>query len=106
MVSCVFFLVVRIIQLIQDSSPFFLANSWLQAMNRPSSKILPCLCLFPPILDGSRFPRRDVGDMGEISEGWLASTKLQTPADFAREHEEGDECKGNWGPARIYTSEP
>ena len=40
--------------------------------------ILPCVCLFPPTLDGSRFPRRDVGDTGEISEGWLASTELQT----------------------------
>ena len=39
--------------------------------------ILPYLCLLPPTLDGSRFPRRDVGGTGEISEGWLASTELK-----------------------------
>jgi hypothetical protein len=54
--------------------------------------ILPCLCLFPPTLDGSRFPRRDVGDTGEISEGWLASTELQTRDD--QSHHRGQEALG------------
>jgi hypothetical protein len=35
-------------------------------------------CLFPPTLDDSRFPRRDVNGTGEISCRWLASTEPQT----------------------------
>jgi hypothetical protein len=35
-------------------------------------------CLSYSALDGSHRPRIDVGDMGEISTSWLASTKSQT----------------------------
>ena len=41
-------------------------------------------CRPPSTLDSSRVPRRDVGDTGEISKGWLASTESQTQDDQSR----------------------
>src|SRR3954467_1428607 len=42
-----------------------------QASGHESPIVIISLYLFSSTLDEARFPRRDVGDTGEISEGWL-----------------------------------
>src|SRR5271163_1216000 len=56
-------------------------SSQIQASSHGQTIVGIAPCLFPPTLDGSRTPRRNIGEARRISAGWLASTVAQTQYD-------------------------
>jgi hypothetical protein len=53
--------------------------------------------------------RQRQGRMPMMVCSWLEAMnwlERKETLELREEYEEGDECEGDWGPARIYTSEP
>jgi hypothetical protein len=56
-------------------------SSQIQASSHGQTIVGITPSLSPPTLDGSRTPRRNIGEARQISAGWLASTVAQTQYD-------------------------